>query len=121
MAERPYTLIAELTYRCPLHCPYCSNPTAIEGAAGELSTDEWCRVLAEAEAIGVMQVHFTGGEPLARKDLEALVRRAHELGLYSNLITSGVPLARDRLEALAEAGLDNVQLSVQDADEARAD
>jgi pyrroloquinoline quinone biosynthesis protein E len=122
MAERPYTLIAELTYRCPLRCPYCSNPTVVgEGATGELSTEEWCRVFAEAEAIGVMQVHFTGGEPLARRDLEALVRRAHELGLYGNLITSGVPLARERLEALAEAGLDNVQLSVQDADEGRAD
>ncbi|MGK3963835.1 pyrroloquinoline quinone biosynthesis protein PqqE [Sorangium sp. So ce118] len=120
-SHRPYTLIAELTYRCPLRCPYCSNPMELAGAAGELSTETWCRVFAEAAELGVMQLHLTGGEPLARRDLEALVRRARELGLYTNLITSGVPLARERLAALRAAGLDNVQLSVQDADAARAD
>ncbi|WP_437692952.1 pyrroloquinoline quinone biosynthesis protein PqqE [Sorangium sp. So ce176] len=119
--HRPYTLIAELTYRCPLRCPYCSNPVERAGAAGELSTEDWCRVFAEAAELGVMQVHLTGGEPLARRDLEALVRRARELGLYTNLITSGVPLARERLAALRAAGLDNLQLSVQDADRERAD
>ncbi|KYF48333.1 pyrroloquinoline quinone biosynthesis protein PqqE [Sorangium cellulosum] len=114
-------MIAELTYRCPLRCPYCSNPVELARAAGELSTEDWCRVFAEAVELGVMQVHLTGGEPLARRDLEALVRRARELGLYTNLITSGVPLARERLAALRAAGVDNVQLSVQDADAGRAD
>ncbi|WP_438002492.1 pyrroloquinoline quinone biosynthesis protein PqqE [Sorangium sp. So ce185] len=114
-------MIAELTYRCPLRCPYCSNPMELEGAAGELSTETWCRVFAEAAALGVMQLHLTGGEPLARRDLEALVRAARGAGLYTNLITSGVPLARERLAALRAAGLDNVQLSVQDADPERAD
>src|SRR4051812_29329873 len=102
MAERPYTLIAELTYRCPLRCPYCSNPTELAGDASELTTEEWCRVFAEAEALGIMQLHLTGGEPLARRDLEELVRRAHALGLYTNLITSGVPLTSARLTALRE-------------------
>ncbi|WP_437729598.1 pyrroloquinoline quinone biosynthesis protein PqqE [Sorangium sp. So ce861] len=114
-------MIAELTYRCPLRCPYCSNPMELEGAAGELSTETWCRVFAEAAELGVMQLHLTGGEPLARRDLEALVRAARGAGLYTNLITSGVPLARERLAALRAAGLDNVQLSVQDADPERAD
>ncbi|XXT58777.1 pyrroloquinoline quinone biosynthesis protein PqqE [Sorangium sp. So ce590] len=119
--HRPYTLIAELTHRCPLRCPYCSNPMELSGAAGELSTETWCRVFAEAAELGVMQLHLTGGEPLARRDLEALVRGARGAGLYTNLITSGVPLARERLAALRAAGLDNVQLSVQDADAERAD
>ncbi len=119
--EHPYTLIAELTYRCPLRCPYCSNPVELAAAAGELSTDEWIRVFAEAAELGVMAVHLTGGEPLARRDLEALVRGARAAGLYTNLITSGVPLARERLAALAEAGVDHVQLSVQDADAEGAD
>lgn len=115
--HRPYTLIAELTYRCPLHCAYCSNPVDYASATGaELSTDDWLRILGEAEALGVVQVHFTGGEPLARKDLESLVARARALGLYANLITSGVPLTRARMQALADAGIDNVQLSVQHAD-----
>ncbi len=120
-SDHPYTLIAELTYRCPLRCPYCSNPVELAAAAGELSTADWCRVFGEAAALGVMQVHLTGGEPLARRDLEALVARAREVGLYTNLITSGVPLTRERLSALAEAGVDHVQLSVQDADQEGAD
>ncbi len=118
---RPYTLIAELTYRCPLRCPYCSNPTALAGDPTELTTEEWSRVFAEAAALGVMQLHLTGGEPLARRDLEELVRRARAVGLYTNLITSGVPLTRARLAALREAGVDNVQLSVQDAEAEGAD
>lgn len=120
-APRPYTLIAELTYRCPLRCPYCSNPTDLTAHDGELSTDEWRRVLGEAEALGVVQVHFTGGEPLARKDLEELVTRARELELYSNLVTSGVPLTKERLARLVDNGLDHVQVSIQSARPERAD
>jgi pyrroloquinoline quinone biosynthesis protein E len=119
--DHPYTLIAELTYRCPLRCPYCSNPVELVSAAAELSTAEWTRVLAEAAALGVMQVHLTGGEPLARRDLEELAAAARAAGLYVNLVTSGVPLARARLSALRAAGVDHVQLSVQDADAAGAD
>lgn len=118
---RPYTLIAELTYRCPLKCPYCSNPTNLKEHDGELTTDEWKRVLGEAEELGVMQVHFTGGEPCSRKDLEELVTRARELELYSNLVTSGVPLSKERLEGLAKRGLDHVQVSVQSARQERSD
>ncbi len=110
---RPYTLIAELTYRCPLRCPYCSNPVDYAENKDELSTEEWCRVFAEAEELGVMQLHLTGGEPLARKDLELLVARARAVGLYTNLVTSGIPLARERLERLAQAGIDHVQVSIQ--------
>lgn len=113
MTPRPYTLIAELTYRCPLRCPYCSNPTDHLENKDELTTEEWCRVFGEAEELGVMQLHLTGGEPLARKDLEVLAARAREVGLYTNLVTSGVPLARERLEKLAEAGVDHVQVSIQ--------
>jgi pyrroloquinoline quinone biosynthesis protein E len=119
-APRPYTLIAELTYRCPLKCPYCSNPTDLAAHDGELSTEEWVRVLGEAEALGVVQVHFTGGEPIARKDLETLVERARELELYSNLVTSGVPLTKERLAGLVEKGLDHVQVSIQSARADRA-
>ena len=120
-APRPYTLIAELTYRCPLACAYCSNPLELARYREELDTATWCRVLDEAAALGVMQVHLTGGEPLARSDLEALVARARALDLYVNLVTSGVPLARERLARLVEAGVDVVQVSVQDVDEAAAD
>jgi pyrroloquinoline quinone biosynthesis protein E len=118
---RPYTLIAELTYRCPLKCPYCSNPVDYARDTTELTTDEWRRVFGEAEALGVMTLNLTGGEPLARKDLEALVARGRELDLYVNLITSGVPLTRDRLFALRDAGVDNVQVSVQGTDRASSD
>ncbi|MBX3232844.1 MAG: pyrroloquinoline quinone biosynthesis protein PqqE [Labilithrix sp.] len=120
-APRPYTLIAELTYRCPLKCPYCSNPTNLKEHDGELTTEEWTRVLGEAEELGVVQVHFTGGEPCSRKDLEALVARARELELYSNLVTSGVPLSKERLAGLAERGLDHVQVSIQSARKERSD
>src|SRR5688572_14807842 len=115
----PVALLAELTHRCPLQCPYCSNPLALERAAGELDTAAWRRVLDEAAALGVLQVHFSGGEPTARRDLEALVAHAAERGLYTNLITSGVLLDRARMAALSAAGLDHVQISVQGhADEA---
>ena len=115
-APRPYTLIAEVTYRCPLHCVYCSNPTSYKDHAAEMPTGDWLRVLDEAAKLGVVQTHFTGGEPLARSDLEALVERAHALGMYVNLVTSGVPFDRERLERLAARGVDHVQVSFQGAD-----
>ena len=121
LLPRPYTLIAELTYRCPLRCPYCSNPTNYADRRDELTTEQWSRVFGEAEALGVVQLHLTGGEPLARKDLEVLAARARELGLYVNLVTSGIPLTQARLEKLAEAGVDHVQVSVQSTDPALAD
>ncbi|WP_173569951.1 pyrroloquinoline quinone biosynthesis protein PqqE [Acetobacter conturbans] len=117
----PMSLLAELTHRCPLQCPYCSNPLALEPKAGELSTEEWCDILDQAAALGVLQVHFSGGEPMARKDLPVLVRHAAKAGLYSNLITSGVLMNRDNLAELSAAGLDHVQLSFQDADPQQAE
>ena len=111
---RPYTLVAELTYRCPLRCVYCSNPLDWPAHAEGLTTDDWLRVFREAEALGVVQLNLTGGEPLLRDDLEQLVEGARALDLYTNLITSGIPLARARLARLRAAGLDNVQVSIQD-------
>jgi pyrroloquinoline quinone biosynthesis protein E len=111
---RPYTLVAELTYRCPLRCVYCSNPLDWASHADGLKTDEWLRVFTEAEALGVVQLNLTGGEPLLRDDLEQLVEGARRLDLYTNLITSGIPLARERLARLRTLGLDNVQVSIQD-------
>jgi pyrroloquinoline quinone biosynthesis protein E len=113
--ERPYTLVAELTYRCPLRCVYCSNPLELDARRTELDAAAWTRVLGEAEALGVVQVQLTGGEPLLRPDLESIVAAARARGLYTNLITSGVPLARERLRALQAAGLDALQLTLQDA------
>ncbi|HEV3098941.1 MAG TPA: pyrroloquinoline quinone biosynthesis protein PqqE [Candidatus Udaeobacter sp.] len=112
IAPRPYALLAEITYRCPLHCPYCSNPTQARNDQ-ELTTNEWTRVIREAAALGVLQIGFSGGEPLARRDLPDLVRAAREANLYTNLITSGIGLDDDRLRALRDAGLDSVQLSFQ--------
>lgn len=114
MSPRPYVLVAELTYRCPLRCAYCSNPVAVPDRPA-LAADDWLRVLGEAAELGVVQVHFTGGEPLLCDDLEALVARATELELYSNLITSGLPVTRERLAALQAAGLCALQLSFQAA------
>ncbi len=121
MTPRPYTLIAELTYRCALRCPYCSNPVDYLAHNNELTTADWCRVFGEAEELGVVQLHLTGGEPLARKDLEVLAARAREVGLYVNLVTSGIPLTRERLLGLARAGVDHVQVSVQSSRAALAD
>jgi pyrroloquinoline quinone biosynthesis protein E len=115
-APRPYTLIAELTYRCPLGCGYCSNPLELARHADELDTGGWARVFAEAAALGVLQVNLTGGEPLIRPDLEVLVAAAHDRELYVNLITSGIPVDAARLARLVAAGLDSVQLSIQDSD-----
>ncbi|HYM29850.1 MAG TPA: pyrroloquinoline quinone biosynthesis protein PqqE [Candidatus Cybelea sp.] len=117
----PFALLAELTHRCPLQCPYCSNPLELERAAAELDTATWRTVLEEAARMGVLQVHFSGGEPTARKDLEELVACAAKVGLYSNLITSGVLLDKPRLARLVDAGLDHVQLSFQDVEAANAD
>ncbi|WP_342595379.1 pyrroloquinoline quinone biosynthesis protein PqqE [Salinicola lusitanus] len=111
----PLGMLAELTHRCPLQCPYCSNPLELTRKRDELDTATWQRVFAEAAELGVLQVHLSGGEPALRQDLEALVASCAEQGLYSNLITAGVNIDRARLEALAEAGLDHVQLSVQGA------
>ncbi len=116
-APRPYTLVAELTYRCPLRCAYCSNPLDLHAHGDELEADEWLRVLTEAESLGVMAVHLTGGEPLLRRDLEAIVAHARGLGLYTSLITSGLPLDRARVKALAAAGHHHGQLSFQDEDD----
>lgn len=113
--DPPQALLAELTHRCPLQCPYCSNPLLLERAGAELSTEEWLRVLREAAELGCMQVHFSGGEPTARRDLQCLIEDATNAGLYTNLITSGVLLDEARLAGLAEAGLEHVQLSFQDA------
>ena len=114
-------LLAELTHRCPLQCPYCSNPLALERVAAELDTEGWLRVLDEAAALGVLQVHFSGGEPLLRRDLPALIRRAASLDLYSNIITSGVLLDDRMMAALNDAGIDHIQLSFQDSDPAGND
>jgi len=121
MEPRPYTLVAELTYKCPLRCAYCSNPVDLDAHSDELRGEDWLRVLTEGEALGVMGVNLTGGEPLVRKELEAIVAHAHGLGLYTNLITSGVPVTRARLVALRDAGLDHVQLSFQGPDAATSD
>jgi len=107
-------LLAELTHRCPLACPYCSNPVNLERASAELSEEDWRRVLTEAAALGVLQVHFSGGEPMVRRELVALVGAASGLGLYSNLITSGTLGGAREIAALADAGLKHVQLSFQD-------
>jgi pyrroloquinoline quinone biosynthesis protein E len=115
-APRPYTLIAELTYRCPLSCAYCSNPLELGRHDAELATGDWARVFREAAALGVLQVNLTGGEPLVRGDLEALVAAARASDLYTNLITSGIPADAERLARLVAAGLDSLQLSVQDSD-----
>jgi PqqA peptide cyclase len=117
----PVSLLAELTHRCPLQCPYCSNPLALERAAAELDTATWQRVIEEAHALGVLQTHFSGGEPTLRRDLPELVRHASALGQYTNLITAAVLLDQAKVDALADAGLDHVQVSIQDSDAANAE
>jgi pyrroloquinoline quinone biosynthesis protein E len=117
----PVSLLAELTHRCPLQCPYCSNPLALERAAAELDTATWQRVIEEAHALGVLQTHFSGGEPTLRRDLPELIRHASALGQYTNLITAAVLLDQAKVDALADAGLDHVQVSVQDSDAANAE
>src|ERR1700757_2464507 len=109
----PVAVLLELTHRCPLQCPYCSNPIELDRGSTELTTEEWKKVLGELAELGVLQVHFSGGEPTARKDIVELVKHATDVGLYSNLITSAVLLTRDKLAALADAGLSHVQISFQ--------
>jgi pyrroloquinoline quinone biosynthesis protein E len=121
MADAPFGLLAEVTHRCPLRCGYCSNPLELVGRADELTTGEWLSVLDQARELGVLQVHLSGGEPLARKDLPELVARANGLGCYVNLVTSGLGLTEERLADLVARGVDHVQLSVQDADRENAD
>jgi PqqA peptide cyclase len=118
---RPLGLLAELTHRCPLGCPYCSNPLALDRRDDELDTATWARVFREAAALGVLQVHLSGGEPAARRDLVDITRAARDAGLYSNLITSGVGITTKLLGTLADVGLDHVQVSIQDSDERSAD
>src|SRR5262245_31409245 len=120
-ARAPIGMLCELTHRCPLQCPYCSNPTELERVNTELTTAEWQDVMRQAAELGVLQIHLSGGEPTARKDLEDIVKVAAEVGLYTNLITAGVTLTRDRLAKLADLGLDHVQLSIQDVDPENAD
>ncbi|MDK1377852.1 MULTISPECIES: pyrroloquinoline quinone biosynthesis protein PqqE [unclassified Sinorhizobium] len=117
----PMAMLAELTHRCPLACPYCSNPTALTPAGEELSTEEWIGVFSQAADLGVLHLHLSGGEPAARRDLVELTRAAVSLGLYTNLITSGVGLTEARINDLAEAGLDHIQLSIQDVSPESAD
>jgi len=117
----PLGMLAELTHRCPLACPYCSNPLALEDRADELDTATWARVFGEAAAMGVLQVHLSGGEPASRRDLVQIATAAHEAGIYTNLITSSVGIDAARLARLKAAGLDHVQLSLQDVDASSAD
>src|SRR3954467_8277703 len=127
---RPYTLVAELTYRCPLHFPHCSNPVDIAARRREeLETEHWTRVFAEARALGVLQLGLTGGEAMGRRDLEELgagagaggLDAALAEGLYSTLVTAGIHLTPERAERLKEAGLDHVQVSIQSPDPAEND
>ena len=119
--HKPLGLLAELTHRCPLGCPYCSNPLALEPRDGELDSATWFRVFKEAVGLGVMHVHLSGGEPGARRDLVGIAANAREAGLYTNLITSGVGITARTMRDLWEAGLDHVQVSIQDADAVSSD
>jgi pyrroloquinoline quinone biosynthesis protein E len=121
MLHKPLGLLAELTHRCPLGCPYCSNPLTLDAREDELDTATWLRVFREAAELGVLQLHLSGGEPATRRDLVDLAAGAHAAGLYTNLITSAVGITEETLGALAESGLDHVQISVQDSDAASAD
>lgn len=117
ISGKPLWLLAELTYRCPLQCPYCSNPLDIARVDKELDTDEWIRVLRESRAMGAMQLGLSGGEPLVRRDLTAIIAEARTLGYYSNLITSGVGMDSERVARFKQAGLDHIQISFQASDE----
>lgn len=121
MIAPPQALIAEVTHRCPMHCVYCSNPLEMQARENELSTEQWIKIIREAAALGCWHLHLTGGEPLSRHDLPSLIEAARSSGLYVNLITSGLGLTHDKLSRLVQAGLDHVQLSFQDSEEAAAD
>jgi pyrroloquinoline quinone biosynthesis protein E len=120
-SNHPTTLLAEITHRCPLHCPYCSNPLAMVGSRDELTTADWKRVFSQARELGVLQLGLSGGEPLVRGDVEDLAAHAHAVGLYTTLVTSGVGLTRGRAAKLRDAGLDHIQISFQDSDTTTAD
>ncbi|MEI8150051.1 MAG: pyrroloquinoline quinone biosynthesis protein PqqE [Hyphomicrobiales bacterium] len=119
--HKPLGLLAELTHRCPLGCAYCSNPLALEPRNDELDASIWGRVFTEAAALGVLHVHLSGGEPGARRDLVDITAHAREAGLYTNLITSGVGVTSRTMRDLWEAGLDHVQVSIQDSDAVSSD
>jgi len=119
--RHPTTLLAEITHRCPLHCPYCSNPLKMTGSGDELTTAEWMRVLTEARELGVLQLGLSGGEPLVRGDVEELAAHARSLGLYTTLVTSGIGLTPARARQLHQAGLEHIQISIQDSVEESAD
>ena len=116
MERRPTTLLAELTHRCPLHCPYCSNPIDLARSQSELATDDWKRVFTQARELGALQLGLSGGEPLIRRDLEELVAHAHTLGFYQTLVTSALGLTHERAGRIKEAGLEHVQISFQDSE-----
>jgi copper chaperone CopZ len=116
---KPLWLLAELTYACPLQCPYCANPVDYSRYKDELSTEDWLRVLREARAMGATQLGFSGGEPLVRRDLEVLIAEARKLGYYTNLITSGAGMTEARIKAFKEAGLDHIQVSIQADNQSR--
>lgn len=113
----PLWLLAELTYRCPLQCPYCSNPLDFAKQGQELTTEQWFKVMQEAREMGAAQIGFSGGEPLVRQDLAELIAEARRLGFYTNLITSGIGLTKEKIIAFKEAGLDHIQISFQASDE----
>ncbi|MGH8263540.1 MAG: radical SAM protein, partial [Steroidobacteraceae bacterium] len=119
--HNPLGLLAELTHRCPLGCPYCSNPLALDAREDELDAATWARIFREAAGLGVLQVHLSGGEPGTRRDLVDIMAAAHEAGLYTNLITSAVGITNRTLQKLADAGLDHVQISIQDSEPISAD
>ena len=116
VAPKPKWLLAEVTYKCPLQCPYCSNPTEMANYQNEISTEDWIRTITEGSLAGCVQLGFSGGEPLTRPDLEVLVAKGNELGYYTNLITSGIGLTETRIKKLKESGLDSIQISFQSDD-----
>jgi len=117
----PLAVLAEVTHRCPLQCPYCYNPLELERAGNELGSEAWFRIIDEIAELGALQIHFSGGEPTVRKDLPQLVAKAREVNLYCNLITAGVLLTEAKMEKLADAGVDHVQLSFQDSEASGCD
>jgi pyrroloquinoline quinone biosynthesis protein E len=119
--QPPLAVSLELTHRCPLRCPYCYNPVELIRSGAEMATDEWKRVLDEAAEMGALEVHFSGGEPMVRDDLVELMGHASRAGLYPNLITSAVMLDKARLRALTDAGLEHIQISIQDTQAQAAD
>jgi pyrroloquinoline quinone biosynthesis protein E len=118
---RPYTLVAEITYACPLKCLYCSNPVNFQEMRNELSTEQWVRTFSEAADLGVVQLHLSGGEPVVRKDLPELIRHARSRDLYTNLITGGTLLNEEKLRLFRDCGLEHIQLSLQDTDRKAAE